>query len=663
MKRVLFYCQHTLGMGHLIRSMEIVRGLKDFEVCFLNGGEIIEGFEFPSTVKIVNLPPIKADEEFKAIQVVNGKEDLDEIKSLRTKQLLSVYEHFNPDVVIIELFPFGRKKFAFELVPLLTRIRLEGKSVKVVCSLRDILVSKLNQARHEARVCELLNRYFDLVLIHADPQFQRLEETFFRMNDIEVSIKYTGYVVQSPPPPPDKMEENAVLLSQTNVPLILASIGGGRVGYELLQCAMGASSVLEKTFPHRMLIFAGPYIPDEQFSQLQEMAKIRPRVTLERYSSHFLSHMEKAELSISMAGYNTCMNILTTGTKALVFPFTGNQNNEQTIRSEKLEALGIVRVIRPNELHPQQLAKKIKHCLTKTFSPSALDLHGVENTVAVLDEIFKEEGSPPTPMNKVFIKTKDRVSPSILESGLRPCLEKLEEEGKDINIFLRDDDIDEDEETLRHLFDISLACGVPLNVEIIPGNLKDAAIGLLKEQKRFYPRLIEFNQHGWKHLNHENEGRKCEFGASRTFEQQFEDISRGKAQIEEIFDESFYPVFTPPWNRCTEDTFKVLDQLGFKVFSKDRGDQLVTGFGFREISTTLDLYRWKGVPAMKSPEEIVEKLIAQMGVIDPIGILLHHKVMGDAEFRFLYLLLSLFRKHSNVRFHTFQSLMESSIAN
>ncbi|PHM08684.1 glycosyl transferase, partial [Nostoc sp. 'Peltigera malacea cyanobiont' DB3992] len=46
MKRIMFYCQHILGMGHLVRSREIVRGLtKDFQVCFINGGEIIQGFE------------------------------------------------------------------------------------------------------------------------------------------------------------------------------------------------------------------------------------------------------------------------------------------------------------------------------------------------------------------------------------------------------------------------------------------------------------------------------------------------------------------------------------------------------------------------------------------------------------------------------------------
>ncbi|WDT82846.1 MAG: hypothetical protein MPW14_24845 (plasmid) [Candidatus Manganitrophus sp.] len=225
---------------------------------------------------------------------------------------------------------------------------------------------------------------------------------------------------------------------------------------------------------------------------------------------------------------------------------------------------------------------------------------------------------------------------------------------------MRDDDIDNDEETLQYLFDITLARHVPLNLEIIPGALTDAGIKLLDHHKHLHPTLFELNQHGWLHLNHEKEGRKCEFGISRNFDQQWEDISGGKTLLEKIFGDKFYPVFTPPWNRCTEETFKVLDRLGFRVFSKDKGDRLVTGFGFKEISTTLDLYRWKGKPSLKSPEEIVESLTFQMRETGPIGILLHHQVMSDEAFAFLDALLGTLCQYPNIRFHTFQSLAEAT---
>lgn len=197
-KRAMFYCQSVLGMGHLIRSAEIARGLadNDFEVSFLSGCETAGGLELPSTIAVVNLPPIKSDAEFSEIRAADGSRDLEEIKEERRRRILTEFARFRPQVLIIELFPFGRRKFAFELIPLLERISAGGRATKVVCSLRDILVSRSDQAKFEEQVCYLMNRYFDLLLVHADPRFQRLEESFPSARRIECPIRYTGFVVQ-----------------------------------------------------------------------------------------------------------------------------------------------------------------------------------------------------------------------------------------------------------------------------------------------------------------------------------------------------------------------------------------------------------------------------------------------------------------------------------
>ena len=512
-KKVLFYCQHVLGMGHLIRSMEIVHGLKDFEVCFLNGGEIVPGFEFSPDIEVVNLPPIKSDAEFKEIRSVDGFQSLDEIKAARTKKILSEYERFEPDALIIELFPFGRRKFAFELIPLLTRIRLSGGKTKVVCSLRDILVSKRDQARHEDQVCNIVNRYFDLLLIHSDPKFQRLDETFSRVKDLDLDIRYTGFVAKAVPQETADQDEES-LVENAETPLILVSIGGGRVGVELLESAVNASSIIEETLPHHLLIFTGPYLPEDQFLKLQHRVRSKPNITLRRYTTQFLPYMKRAHLSISMAGYNTCMNILVTGTRALLLPFTGNQNEEQTIRAEKLEALGIATMIRPDELRPELLAEKMVRSLKAKRVSTDLEMLGVEKTAAFLAEMLQKADKAQS-VAEQRVPRREKTKSDLIELQLRPLLEKMAEEKKEIDLFLRDDDVDDDEETLRHLFDVTLAHGVPLNLEIIPGGLTDSGIKLLDHHKHLHPILFELNQHGWQHVNHEKEGRKCEFGVSR----------------------------------------------------------------------------------------------------------------------------------------------------
>lgn len=402
-KRLLFYCQHVLGMGHFIRSAEIVRGLNRFDVTFLNGGELVPGFELPASVEVVHLPPIKSDAEFRGIEAADGAASLEQIKALRIERILAEYDHVRPDVLVVELFPFGRAKFAFELMPLLERAK--AGQTKIVCSLRDILVAKRKQEAFEERACQIVNQYFDLLLVHSDPRFQRLEETFTNVHRIDRPLRYTGFVAQ-PAAVEAAVEDER--LEGGGEKRILVSIGGGRVGVELIECAIDASALLAERLPHQMLMFAGPYLPENEFQRLREKIAfvVSPsggkqgapdsstmagttNITLARYTTRFLSHLQRTDLSISMAGYNTCMNIVAAGVRAIVYPFTGGGNQEQTLRAEKLRALGLVEMIREAELTPVELAEKMAHALSKPTPPAAaLDLTGVEKTAAALWELI-----------------------------------------------------------------------------------------------------------------------------------------------------------------------------------------------------------------------------------------------------------------------------------
>ena len=378
-RRLLFYCQPVLGIGHYIRSREIVRALRDFEVCFVNGGETIAGLEMPPEVEVINLPALKSDAEFQQLYAADNSLRLDEIKENRKQQLLAVYERLQPEIIIIELFPFGRRKFDFELIPLLEKA--SNHHTKIVCSLRDILVSKRQQSQFEDEACALMNQYFDLLLIHSDPQFQRLEETFPRVNEIECEVEYTGFVAQVRQA---SCPSNSAGETPT-VPFTVVSIGGGRVGHELIQCAIAASALFK--IPHRMHIVTGPYYPEEIFLSLQQSIAEMPAITMERFTPDFPALLQKADLSISMAGYNTCMDILQTNVRAILYPFTGNNNQEQTIRARKLENLGRVIVIQSDLLEPQHLAKTIIQSLQMAVPVISLDLNGAEKSAQILSAL------------------------------------------------------------------------------------------------------------------------------------------------------------------------------------------------------------------------------------------------------------------------------------
>ncbi len=329
---------------------------------------------------MVNIPAIKTDTEFQKLQPVDISLNLEEVKLRRTEQILNVFETFKPDILILEMFPFGRRRFSFELIPLLEKAKAAG--TKIVSSLRDIVVNQNDRQRHEEKVCNLIDRYFDLLLVHGDPKFIRLEEIFDRVDDLNCQICYTGYVTQSLSP---------IAPIHLQKPLILATVGGGRFGHDLLECLVKTAPLLKERIPHQIQIFTGPFMPEETFNKLQDLAIAHSNIQIERYTPQLLTYMQQADLSISMCGYNTTMNILNTGVRAMMMAFTGSDDREQAIRLQKLAELGIAKAISPEDLQPEKLAPQIINYLQQQPIEWKFDFNGVENTCACLQSLVREQ--------------------------------------------------------------------------------------------------------------------------------------------------------------------------------------------------------------------------------------------------------------------------------
>ncbi len=392
----MIYCQHLAGMGHLVRCREIIRSLiQDFEVCFVSGGQIVPEFQLPPEVERVNLPGLwqKGDE----LVPVNEALSLEETKAQRQQQLLEVFDRFQPDCLITECFPFSKMSMKYELSPLLKRAKAEERPVKIVCSLRDLIMTQPlspgARERREAKVCRLINRFYDAVLFHADGSLQKLEDCFSRVEDLNCEIVYTGYVAQSPPAEKMPTPDDIAGLSNPS-PIIVASAGGGRHGYPLLSAVIAASprlahrSMIGYRLPH-IYAFAGPFMPEADFCQLQQAAANRPNVTLRRYTALLLDYLQKADLSISLGGYNTTMNLLRTGVRSLLLPsLNPSQTDEQRIRAEKLASLGLLKVLSPEDLEPERLVEAIAASLERLPATHPINLQGASHTASYIQQLL-----------------------------------------------------------------------------------------------------------------------------------------------------------------------------------------------------------------------------------------------------------------------------------
>lgn len=393
MQKILFYCQYLSGMGHLVRSSEIVRSLaKYFQVYFITGGPEIVGFELPFHVEVIRLPALWLEEG--KFTVGNSPFNVEEVKEARKNILIAEWDRIKPDCLITEFFPFGRHKLFFELIPLVEHIKATSPQTKIVSSLRDV-IGKESDFEAEETICYLMNRYFDLLLLHADARFQPFSNSFARHRDIKAEIIHTGFVTQLPK---CDYKDSSKLWDEVNSDKvkILASVGGGRIGYELLETLVESSAILSQKLPHVMKIFTGPFMPVEKVTKLRQIVGDRHNIQIETYTPQLLDYMKTADISVSLSGYNTTMNILNTGVRAIVVPLGHErQDKEQLLRTQKLEQLGIVNCVHPQVLSSMRLAEKIIACLQKKTSSSthSFDLGGTENTAIFLQNFLNPQVS------------------------------------------------------------------------------------------------------------------------------------------------------------------------------------------------------------------------------------------------------------------------------
>ena len=388
--KTVVYCQHVLGMGHLFRTLAIVAALPGRRHLVLGGPDAPAAV--PADVVVTRLPELAMDADFAGLTLA-GK-PLEAAKAARARLLWEALAAEAPDVFFVELYPFGRKAFEFELVPVLAAIR-DGRlpPCTVVCGVRDILVEKRDQAAYEARVLDRLGRYFDAVLVQADPALFPLSATFSRAADIPVPVRHTGYVAGAPSPCRSREAVRRELGVEPGRELLVGSAGGGRVGFEVLCSLLEACGRRERLSRAAVRIFSGPYAPDAAYAAMEAAAASLPDARVWRFAGGFADILAAADLSVSLAGYNTVMGILAAGCRALVLPF--DQNREQRLRATRLAELGLLGLLDPADRDPVRLAGRLAAALDAPSPPRhAVDLDGAATTAACLEALARPGGRP-----------------------------------------------------------------------------------------------------------------------------------------------------------------------------------------------------------------------------------------------------------------------------
>lgn len=370
--RVFFYAQHLLGIGHMMRAAALTRAMRHagMEVTVVSGGFEAAGADF-GDARIVRLPPVRAaDASFSLLVGADGLPVGDAWRGKRRAALLDAFRAADPDLVLIEMFPFGRRQFRFELIPLLDAAL--GRA-RIVCSLRDVLVAKPDRSRDSA-IVEIVRRYFDAVLVHGDPNFIRLDETFPAASEIAGRLHYTGYVAAEPPSEGAHPEE------------VVVSAGGGAAGGGLMRAALAAHPLSAQAFlPWRLL--TGPNMPAEDRAALAAP----PGVTVETMRPDFRERLAAAAVSVSQAGYNTVTDLLVSRARSVLVPFAAHGQTEQAFRARRLAERGWALVVEEDGLAPKRLAAAIDRAAAGNRPrPEGISLDGTARSAALLSALTRQ---------------------------------------------------------------------------------------------------------------------------------------------------------------------------------------------------------------------------------------------------------------------------------
>jgi predicted glycosyltransferase len=370
--RIALYVQHLLGIGHLRRAAALARAFAaaGADVLVLSGGVPVADVDF-GAARILQLPPCAAaDSAFSALLDETGCAIDSAWKDRRRDILLKETAAFAPHALVIEMYPFGRRQFRFELLPLLYWAQNEG--LLVASSVRDILVDKGRDDR-VMEAADLIRRYFDLVLVHGDPRLVPFERTFPRAAALGERLHYTGYVVEKP---------KALPAADRSGGEVLVSAGGGAVGGPLFAAALAARG-LSGLKDRRWRFVTGRNLPEADFTLLERAAAIDPGIVVERFRADFCDLLAACHVSLSQGGYNTVMELLALKTPAVIVPFAEGQESEQALRAELLAERGALDMLDPKNLDPAMLAATLTRRAQKGALPIDLDLDGARHSAEI----------------------------------------------------------------------------------------------------------------------------------------------------------------------------------------------------------------------------------------------------------------------------------------
>ena len=391
--RVALYSHDTMGLGHVRRNLLIAQALvgSNFKADALIIAGIHEAgaFKMPRGVDCLTLPAYSKDRNGayapRALCVETGT-----FVALRSQVIGAALKNFAPDLFIVDNVPRGALE---ELTPVLEGIKREG-AIRCVLGLRDILDAPERVCQQWGRLANVaaIRDYYDAVWIYGDRSVYDAVAEYGFPADVAAKTTFTGYL-----DPTIRLVSNGAdtdIFAQLPKDLrqkgfTLCVIGGGQDGMAVTQ----AFAQAELPADEYGVIVTGPFLPPPQKQRLLDRVAGNPRLKVMEFLPEPMRLMHQARRVIAMGGYNTVLEVLALGKRALIVP-RSRPRLEQTIRAQRLQALGLLDFIAFDQLSPRTLSAWLNSEGTTSLRPPqrVLDCDGLKRLPALAGGVIAGRG-------------------------------------------------------------------------------------------------------------------------------------------------------------------------------------------------------------------------------------------------------------------------------
>jgi predicted glycosyltransferase len=380
--RLLIYSQDGLGLGHLRRTSAIAGALSaavpgtalllvaDSPAAgFFGAVRDLDHLKLPSILKV-------GPGDWRPVSLPVGFGD---VQALRQELLRTAVLGFRPDLLLVEHMPHGAMG---ELVPALEALRATGAPTRVVLGLRDILdAPEVVRRRWLAEgAMDAVERYYDRVLVYGRRDVFDMAAQYGFPPAVTARMHYTGYLCAA-----SRAKLSRPGKGKDGRAQIVAMVGGGADGYELLRTVLDALPAVDAVRPCSATLLTGPFMPKASRQDLERRAKSLP-VRVRESVRDLPPLVAAADVAVAMAGYNTSVEVLVAGTPAVLVPRVG-PSAEQRTRARLFAERGWVRTIEPEQLDEAALAAAVLDCLAGP-KPTPPDIGGLPVVVEHLRSLL-----------------------------------------------------------------------------------------------------------------------------------------------------------------------------------------------------------------------------------------------------------------------------------